>query len=993
MTQRAWGTGDLARLGFSTDQRTVAQLEKIISQLPDEESVDVMVAQLSSAALPDQALSGLVEVLESDDGELASDLLDAEQAGATDRLIKVLGGSIGLQRHIRAHPDAVSACLVDARRATADEIRQRIADAIGLTPSGLGELAVDDEKAADRLRLANKWELTRIAARDLSAADPTQLMAEVAAELSDLADAVLAGALSVARAEVVEHELAQLAVIGLGKAGAQELNYLSDVDVLFVAEPKADADPQKAIAAATKLAAALTRICSAHSPAGSIWTLDAALRPEGNAGPLVRTLAGHRSYYEKWAKNWEFQAMLKARPMAGDQALGVEFCDMVADGVWSVGAQSHFIPEIQAMRRRVIENIPRAERDREIKLGPGGLRDVEFSVQLLQLVHGRSDERLRQRATLPALQALVDASYIGREDGATLAQAYRFERCLEHREQLWRLKRTHLMPDDPAELRRLARQMGGNDAQQLEETWRETTRTVRRLQQRIFYSPLLVAVAKLPNEQVQLSEEAVADRMRALGFQDPAAALRHIAALTSGMTRRAAIQRQLMPAMLEWLSQGPNPDLGMLSFRQLSDELGESSWYLRTLRDEGVAAERLALGLSSSRYLPELLRRSPSSVQFLTDREQLQPRSADELVESMRQVVDRHEAVADQVSAVQALRRRELFRIAAADLLGEMQLDQIGEALSQLANATIEAALTMARRAEHNEHPELDIDQLPIALISMGSWGGREMSYSSDADALFVVGDDTSPEQLAAANRIAGNVANLVRDFGPAPALTIDAGLRPEGKNGPLVRTLASYRNYYTSWAKTWEVQALLRAEYGAGDQRLAAQFLADIADFRWPENGLTSQQLADIHKMKSRVEKERAGLTADRDVKLGPGGLLDVEWTVQLLQLQHAGEHPTLQVSGAMPALDAAEELGLISSGDARVLREAWRLAAEIRNKSMIVRNKATDLLPVDPRETAAIARLMGYQDAASAQLLERHQRARRLATKVVDKIFWGRT
>jgi len=987
MRQRAWSSGELARLGFSANAQAMSRLTKIFAACANDELFDELLSQLSGAAEPDQALSGLVELVEQDPAVLVD-----FDSSARSGLIKVLGGSLGLQRHIRAHLDAARACQ-HTGRASAQVIRQRIADAVGVPAQSLGLIAAEDPKAADRLRLANKWELTRIAARDLNAADPTEILADIAAELSDLADAVLAGALAVARAEVDDHQVTRLAVIGLGKAGAQELNYLSDVDVLFVAEPAEHADPQRSMTVATKLAAALTRICSAHSPAGSIWTLDAGLRPEGNAGPLVRTLAGHRSYYEKWAKNWEFQAMLKARPMAGDIELGEQFCELVAEGVWSVGAQSQFIPEIQAMRRRVIENIPRAERDREIKLGPGGLRDIEFSVQLLQLVHGRTDENLRQRATLPALQALVDRSYIGRETGATLAQAYRLERCLEHREQLWRLKRTHLLPKEPDELRRLARQLGSNDPQALDEIWRETKRTVRRLQQRIFYSPLLATVAKLPEEQVQLSQAAVADRMRALGFQDPAAALRHIAALTGGVTRGAAIQRQLMPAMLEWLSQGPNPDLGMLSFRQLSDELGESSWYLRTLRDEGAAAERLARGLSSSRYLPELLRRSPSSVQFLTDREQLQPRSVDELVDWMRQAVTRHDGPAKQSAAVQALRRRELFRLAAGDLLGELGLAEVGAALSQLTTATVEAALRMARRAERQEHPELDIDQIPIAVIAMGSWGGQEMSYGSDADALFVVADDISAEQLAAANRIAGNVANLVRDFGPAPALTIDAGLRPEGRNGPLARTLSSYRTYYSTWAQTWERQALLRASFGAGDAQLAEQFLSGIAEIRWPRTGISQQQIAEIHKMKSRVEKERAGATADRDVKLGPGGLADVEWTVQSLQLQHAGDNAQLRVTGTMPALAAAEAAGLIESSDAAALREAWQLASEIRNKSMIVRNKATDLLPVDPRETAAIARLLGHEDASSAQLLERHQRARRHAVKVVDKIFWGRT
>ena len=290
-----------------------------------------------------------------------------------------------------------------------------------------------------------------------------------AGELADLASATLEAALAIARAALPPDATGcRLAVIGMGKAGGRELNYVSDVDVIFVAEPLVPArtavgeesTEQSALRTATSLALGMMQACSASTPEGTIWPVDAALRPEGKAGPLVRTLPSHLAYYDKWAKTWEFQALLKARPIAGDRDLGERYLAAVVPLVWKAAARPGFVEDVQAMRRRVERNIPRADGDRELKLGRGGLRDIEFAVQLLQLVHGRTDQRLRSSTTLTALEALSTHGYVGRSDAAQLDAAYRFLRTLEHRIQLYRLRRTHLMPEDEDSLRRLGRSMG-----------------------------------------------------------------------------------------------------------------------------------------------------------------------------------------------------------------------------------------------------------------------------------------------------------------------------------------------------------------------------------------------------------------------------------------------------------------------------------------------------------------------------------------------------
>ncbi len=970
--------GELARRGFSDAARAAAMVDALAKRHPHTEAWLELVA---AAADPDLALHGLA-ALDEGSPELFDEVFAA--GGWLVRLVTVLGGSQALNQHLRAHPEQVVELAAEPRRRSAADLQSSMLSRLGAS-GGLDNLVLMTPDAADRLRLANKAELLRIAARDLCHPDPVAIVDEVSAELSDLADVVMAGALAIARAQVPGHEQVRLAVLALGKCGAREVNYLSDIDVLYVAEPAGEeVSTEQALQVATRLAAASARVCSDHSSAGTIWQVDAALRPDGNAGPLVRTLASHRAYYEKWAKNWEFQAMLKARPMAGDAELGQGFVQMVAPLVWRAGGQPNFMAETQAMRQRVVSLIPTRDRDREIKLGPGGLRDVEFSVQVLQLVHGRIDDRLRHPGTLAALASLVEHGYIGRGDGASLDESYRFMRVLEHREQLFRLRRTHLMPNDPTDLRRLARQMGLDEGQQIWEGWRAVARDVLRLQQRVFYSPLLEAVSRLSGEELRLSTDAAADRLRALGFNDPAAALRHIESLTTGLTRTAEIQRQLMPAMLRWFSEGPNPDLGLLGFRRLSDEMGSTSWYMRALRDEGWLAERLARILSASRYVSDLLRRDPSVIQMLGSDEIHAPRTRADLATSMAKVVERHSGSPDQaITAIRALRRRELFRLAAGDLIGTIELEALGRGLSDLAGATIDAALKVALAELGNE--------VPLGVVAMGRWGGGEMGYASDADALFVVADLATPQQLAWADKVVARVRAMLGSAGPEPPLSIDADLRPDGRRGPMVRTLGSYLSYYRKWSDTWESQALLRASHGAGDPALVAELLEGVAFRRYPDGGLAGAQVTEIQRLKGRMEHERTGRTIRQNLKLGPGGLSDVEWTIQLLQLRHADALPQLRVQSTLAALRVLREHDLIGAQDAAALENAWRLASELRNKTMLVRGKASDLLPSDPRETASVALLLGYQPGQASQLMEDWARAARHASQVVGRLFWG--
>ncbi len=987
--------GALARRGFTDPSGA----DRILSTW--DPSALPLLDHVGRSADPDLALAGLDRVAEACPGLLA-DLLANDVLA--HQLTFVCGSSVVLAQHLAAHPEQLRELATPATRRTSAELRTELLLAVGAEPEAARPVATEGD--GDLLRLAYRAALLRIAARDVCDPEPIEALAGVAAELSDLADATLEAALALARLKVGPELAAdcRLAVVGLGKCGAQELNYVSDVDVLFVAEPTLGPNgsplvsTDRAMTIATRLAAELTRICSAHTAAGTIWEVDAALRPEGRAGPLVRTLASHQIYYQKWAKAWEFQAMLKARPVAGDPDLGRAFVDLVNPMVWQVAERDHFIADAQAMRRRVVAHIPARDVGRELKLGDGGLRDVEFSVQLLQLVHGRVDTRLRTPSTLAGLRALVDCGYVGREDGKGFGLAYRFLRALEHRIQLFRLRRTHVLPTSEEDLRRLGRGLGYSDpVDGLMNTWKSCSQRVRRLHQRLFYSPLLDAVARIPSSELVLTAQSAKDRLQALGYDDPAGALRHIEALTTGVSRQAAIQRQLLPAMLGWFAEAPNPDHGLLSFRRVSESLGNTPWYLRALRDEGAMAERLATILASSRYAVALLTRAPQTVQMLADDHELELDAVGDLASEMAAAAGRQSSAQGSIEAVRAIRRRELFRIAASDLLGISDVHAVGRALSSLASITVDSALGIARRLSvPGPVPE-------ISVIAMGRWGGREMNYASDADAMFVMADGPpaghpggaggSWDATKVGTAVINEMRKLLSQPGADPALQVDANLRPEGKGGALIRSLEAYRNYYRRWSSTWEMQALVRADVQAGDAALGAELMRVIELRRWPEDGLSAGQLTEIRRLKARMDAERIprGVDPTKHIKLGPGGLVDVEWTVQLLQLQHGYAHPELRTTGTMAALDALRRAGLIESDDTLHLREAWLLASRIRNQIMLVRGRGADSLPTDARELADVAQLMGYGPSQASHLVNDYRRISRRANQVVERLFWG--
>ena len=975
----------LGRLGL-VDDRANADMAQL--GWNTESHIDVLWS-LSRAPDADAALSATVRLAEAlrDDWDELNAALAADR-GLRGRLFGVLGSSLALGDHLIANPHAWRLLQGNVRLPTAAQLDAAFAECVAEPPRAAGSVVW-------RLRTLYRNRVLVLAALDLASTvenEPVLPFRAVGAHLADIADAALAAALSVAQARVCgDATPPRLAVIAMGKCGARELNYVSDVDVIFVAE---SADPVSA-----RVAGEVMRLAS-----DAFFQVDAGLRPEGRHGELVRSLDSHITYYQQWAKTWEFQALLKARPAAGDAELGKQYIAALMPMVWTACERDDFVREVQSMRRRVEELVPADVRTRELKLGTGGLRDVEFAVQLLQLVHGRTDESLHVASTVDALAALGAGGYVGRDDTANMTASYEFLRLLEHRLQLQRLKRTHMLPasDDDEALRWLARAAhirpdGSHDALGvLREELKHHHRRVSRLHAKLFYQPLLESIAPEGLEFSQGMTPAAAERqLAALGYEAPQSALTHLSALINQSGRRGRVQSVLLPRLLDWLSDTPDPDAGLLAYRRISEVMVNQRWFLSTLRDKPAVAKRLMHVLGTSAYVPELLIRAPEVIQNYSDGP-----SGPKLLDSDPEMVagalvasaGRQSDPVRSIAIARSLRRRELARIASADLLGMLDVTDVCAALTAVWVAVLQAALNAVIRANV---PGGEDAPAAIAVIGMGRLGGHELGYGSDADVLFVcetaegVADSDAVRWAVA---VAEQVRALLGTASADPPLEVDANLRPEGRSGPLVRTLASYAAYYDQWAQPWEIQALLRAASVAGDPDLGRRFLLMADKTRYPAGGVSAQTVLEIRRMKARIDSERLPRGADpkTHTKLGRGGLADIEWTVQLLQLRYASDIEALHNTSTLESLDAATEAALITAEDADLLREAWLTATRARNALVLVRGKPTDQLPGPGRQLNTVAVAAGWEkNGDGGEFLDNYLRVTRRAKAVVHKIF----
>ncbi len=829
-----------------------------------------------------------------------------------------------------------------------------------------GSLSLFEPEGGDLARSV-KEALAAVAAADLAGEIE---MPEAGKRISEIADAATRWVVN----EVTAGDHSSLAVIAMGKWGGRELNYASDIDLLFV-HRNSELD---ALAAATRIVGKL----ALRGDRGQAFRVDADLRPEGAFGPLSRSLDSYRAYWERWAETWELQALLKARFVAGDVDLGEAFLVATLDVVFPEQLGADAVRSIRTMKRRAEDQVD--ESVTELKRGVGGIRDVEFAVQLLQLVHGRADPTLRTQSTLEALDRLASGGYVLSEDAVALAGAYRWLRNAEHRLQLYDLRQTHSLPQAEEDRERVARAMGYRDAPDapalasFEADLTTKRSAVRSIHERLFHRPVLDALAQ--SKAASMSVAAATRQLEAFGFFDTDATRLAVEELTSGLSRRSSLMRHMLPLIMEWLSLAPDPDLGLSQLRLLLAQTADAGSIVATLRDDPAAAERLCRVLGTSRLVGQLVDRLPPLVPTFGDDIELQAwPSRRELFEEGRRRVS---GPGDAAAAIHRFHAEHLLRIAVADIAGLIGELDAGSRLSSLSDATVKSALLTATRA-------LGV-QPRLCIVAMGKWGGGELTYASDLDAIVVTAD---AEDTDAATAVIERVIAILG--GPAtsfPSLELDLELRPEGRGGALVRSLAAYQAYWRQWVDTWELQAMLRARPVAGDLDLGRGLVeASVGHIFSDRPGRETE----IRAIKARVETERISIDEDPDfhLKLGRGSLADIEWTVQLLQMQHGVNHPAVRGPSTLESIRSLAATGLLDGEEQEILTEAYRFCARVRNRLFLRSGRIRDSLPDEPVEAARLARSLGYTRSPRTALRQDYRRVTRRARRVVEHQFYGIT
>lgn len=954
----------LTRAGWLTDGRVAGAAVPLLSAV-------------RSGPDPEGALERIASILERD-SEVAARTLTDSQFGLA--LVAIAGASRNFSQKLISEPGLLRGP--------------------GEAPPRLPELGGTFDESLRVIRRYVRASMLGIAVGDLMAFDDLAAVGNSLARLADRAAALaLEAAHRAVRAAPAFSDLPDIpiAVIAMGKWGGLELNYSSDIDVLFVHGAPPGVDGPRAADYARKVSITFMAALAQLTADGAAYKVDADLRPEGRSGPLTRTVDSYRTYYERWAKTWEFQALIKARPAAGDDELGASFMAAVEPFIYPETLDPSAVREVREMKGRIEGRAAdQGVEEKEIKRGIGGIRDVEFAVQLLQLVHGRFDPHLRSANTLDTLRTLANEGYVGRTDAEDMSVAYVWLRTLEHRIQLVDLRQTHTLPDTSRERESLAKAMGYRDepgvaALRLFEQDLVTHRSVARtIHQRLFYRPLLEAFGASPT--VTLTPEGVDRQLTALGFRDVSGARRAAGDLTTGLSRRSKLMQQTLPLLLEWLSRTPDPDMGLEQLRLLVTNTMDNNPLVSVLRDDPVAAERLCFLLGSSRVAGRFIDRIPRFLPELGDDGRIgRPIDRSGVIKDAVDYVMLRPSYDRRLNALRRFVRSRLLRILARDLLDLAEESSIARELADLADGAVAAALRIARAESAGEA----VTELPFAVVAMGKWGGRELGYPSDLDVLFVydvpAGVDGEAARTAADELARSFTAALGKVTQEGIAYRVDAGLRPEGKDGPLARTIDGYRQYYERWSAIWEHQALIRARWAGGDPGPGEAFTALASRFAFPAS-LMPDGIREIRTMKARIEAERVppGEDPDFHFKLGRGGLVDVEFLTQLLQMRHGANIEALREPATLTALAAAVDTGLLTESEGAYLAQAYRFCTRLRNRLYLQTGRDIGSLPTDPVELARLAVLLGYPGGSVSSLREDYRKATRRSRGVFEKRFY---
>ncbi len=989
--------GDAARLA-----EAARAVEGWLARAPSGE----VVAGLAAAADPVAALDQLARLL------AAAPV--SPEAGHVAPLLRLLGGSPALAGALIAEGEtwpALLAAVLEVPTRGPDAQRAALAAAGASGPLARAELQTV-------LRRHRRRELVRIGGRDLLGLAGVE---DTVREISALAEGVIEVAVASVRdrlaAEWGEGTVPGFVVLGMGKLGGEELNYSSDVDLIYVYERDGELAGGRTLGEFfSRLAEEVTRALGELTGDGLVFRVDLRLRPGGREGPVAVSLPAALSYYETWGETWERAAWLKARPVGGDRALGERLVAELVPFVYRRYLDFGTIEDLKAMKRRVDASLrgPEAAR-RDVKLGRGGIREVEFFVQAQQLVHAGKDARLRTRGTLATLAALVAAGYVEPGLAATLAAAYRFLRDVEHKLQIVEERRTQLVPGDPEALLALARRLGFRGAAAVAEFEAALARhgaAVHEAFAALFHGAEAERQRGAAPELALLIDEldqpeSALWRLGQLGFRDLESAYHELRLLRDGpphapasARRREALAR-LAPALLTEIARSAAPERALRHLATFVSTIGARTSYLHLLLENPGVMRLLVRLFATSEFLSAFFLRHPELLDSLVRADLLRlERSREDMA---AELAARLAAASDLEARLDTLRRfrhEEFLRIGVHDIEGMLEAPAVGRQLTGLAEACLAAALAIARgevlaRSGVPDAPPSE----GLAVVALGKLGGGELGYASDLDLIFVYdpGDPAwwsgRPVPHEFFTRIAQRaISALATPTREGIAYRIDTRLRPSGNQGPLVSSRDGFSAYHRSDAQLWERQALVKARVVAGPPALGRDLETIVAGFVYGR-GLDPAEVAEIARMRARIERER-GVLDDRavNIKTGRGGLVDVEFVVQMLQLRHGHDHPAIRARDAAGALAALAAAGLLPPADARALGEGLAFLRALEGRLRLESDQPLEVASVDPVALLSLARRLGYggtEAEAVAALRADHARHVEAIRAVYDRHF----
>ncbi|UFS72785.1 bifunctional [glutamate--ammonia ligase]-adenylyl-L-tyrosine phosphorylase/[glutamate--ammonia-ligase] adenylyltransferase [Geomonas sp. RF6] len=999
-----WLASRLEDAGFSYGTRSAANLRLLAERLPVELVPDIAYSALA-APLPDMALNGLERVSNAVDP--AEFLEVCSRRVPLTQLLNICGSSSFLT-NIICRDRAYFSALFIRREIMHSRTEAEMLDA-------LRALVPDDLSYSDLLPLLRRFkysEMLRIAARDLNGLAPLE---EVTAELAALASATLQIAYETSRKELVkEHGAplmvteegtseADLVVIGMGKLGGRELNFSSDIDIIYLyssdnGETAGVPGAQGTLAGKislhaffVKLGEMISRAISQVTGDGFVFRVDLGLRPEGKSGDLASSLRSMEIYYESWGQSWERAAMIKARPVAGSMALGEQFLRMIEPFIYRRFLDYNLIEDMMGMKLRINASLARLqEGELNVKLGRGGIREIEFFVQALQLVYAGRNKSLRVKNSLQALQKLKESGVVREADCTTLTDAYRFLRMVEHRIQVVQERQTHLLPKKMDELLALSRRCGflrGDGLQRFSITLEEHRSAVSAIYGDLFHSrDEKIKEEVLPEVFFFFDRNADPELIKAMlaqrRFEHPEPAYQNLLVLRDGpphqnLTAQGHRTREkIAPLFLQEIFASPDPDLALSNLERFLVAVRSRSSIYALLAENRDILKLLVQLFGMSEFLTKIFISHPELLDSMITRSYAYcTKERDAMAEELIAVIRRAEDFETKLDALRRYRHEEFLRIGMNDINGKMGEGEAGHQLTHLAEVCLSCAVDMARvelsaygRPTFSDESGIT-REASFAILAMGKLGGRELNYHSDLDIIYIYDHQgftdgtrriTNHEYFAKlGQRIILILTTQTRE---GYVYKIDTRLRPSGNAGPLVTSLESFRDYHRTESQIWERQALTKARVVLGGGVLKEEIEQVISQTVYG-SGADDFVRSEIHRLRMRMEvelaKEKAG---SYNIKTGRGGMVDVEFLVQYLQLKHGVDEPTLRSCHTLTALSHLNQAGLLSSADYQALSEGYQFLRRLENRIRIIHDYSMNDLGGPPRYLNKLALRLGY-------------------------------